>query len=51
MGDAFPFDEIGLWSEIKLEIVKEYATAYSRILAAQQAPSLIHAFAAFQRMR
>lgn len=30
------FDEIGLWSEIKLEIVKEYAAAYSTIMAAQK---------------
>src|SRR6266436_9529835 len=28
-------DEIGVWSEIKLEIVKKYATAYSTVLAAQ----------------
>jgi three-Cys-motif partner protein len=28
------FDEIGYWSEIKLDIVKEYAQAYSRILKA-----------------
>lgn len=30
------FDEIGVWSEIKLAIVKEYASAYSTILAKQQ---------------
>ncbi len=30
------FDEIGYWSEIKLDIVKEYAAVYSTILAAQQ---------------
>lgn len=30
------FDAIGYWSELKLEIVKKYAAAYSRILAAQQ---------------
>jgi len=28
------FDEIGYWSEIKLEIVRDYASAYSRILSA-----------------
>ena len=28
------FDEIGYWSEVKLEIVKKYAAAYSTILAA-----------------
>ncbi len=27
------FDKIGYWSEIKLDIVKDYATAYSTILA------------------
>jgi three-Cys-motif partner protein len=30
------FDEIGYWSEVKLEIVKKYASAYSTILASQQ---------------
>jgi three-Cys-motif partner protein len=29
------FDEIGYWSELKLEIVKKYAKAYSTILASQ----------------
>ncbi|MBN1918647.1 MAG: three-Cys-motif partner protein TcmP [Verrucomicrobia bacterium] len=29
-------DEIGPWSEIKLEIVRDYAAAYSRILSAQR---------------
>jgi three-Cys-motif partner protein len=29
------FDEIGYWSELKLEIVKKYAAAYSTILTAQ----------------
>jgi three-Cys-motif partner protein len=29
-------DEIGPWSEVKLDIVREYAAAYSTILAAQQ---------------
>ena len=30
------FDEIGYWSEVKLEIVKKYAKAYSTIIANQQ---------------
>lgn len=30
------YDEIGYWSEIKLEIVSKYASAYSTILAKQQ---------------
>src|SRR5438270_3605058 len=31
-GSFTEFDEIGYWSEIKLEIVRDYASAYSRIL-------------------
>jgi three-Cys-motif partner protein len=38
------FDEIGYWSEIKLEILKEYASAYSKILAAQKSPALNHVY-------
>src|SRR5437899_2211748 len=34
------FDQIGNWSEIKLEIVREYAKAYSTILAAQRAKGI-----------
>ena len=33
---ALQFDEIGEWSEVKLDIVKAYAAAYSRILTAQR---------------
>jgi hypothetical protein len=29
----FDFDEIGYWSEVKLEIVRKYAKAYSTILS------------------
>jgi three-Cys-motif partner protein len=36
------FDEIGIWSEIKLEILEKYARAYSTILSKQQA--LRHAY-------
>lgn len=32
---AFRFDEIGYWSEIKLDIVRKYASAYSAIMAKQ----------------
>jgi three-Cys-motif partner protein len=32
---AFRFDRIGYWSEIKLEIIRKYATAYSTIMTAQ----------------
>lgn len=38
------FDEIGYWSEVKLDIVKEYAAAYSRILSAQKSPPLYHVY-------
>lgn len=38
------FDEIGYWSEIKLEILKDYARAYSTILGAQKDPSLYHVY-------
>lgn len=39
-----PFDQIGYWSEVKLDIIKEYATAYSTILSAQKKPSLYHVY-------
>jgi len=44
MPEAIPFDEIGYWSEIKLDIIKEYAAAYSTIIAAQERPSLHHVY-------
>ena len=31
-----PIDEIDYWSEIKLDIIKEYAAAYSKIMRAQK---------------
>jgi three-Cys-motif partner protein len=37
-------DRIGYWSEIKLEILQEYGSAYSTILAAQKNPSLYHVY-------
>jgi three-Cys-motif partner protein len=30
------YDEIGVWSEVKLEIIREYASAYTRIMNAQR---------------
>jgi three-Cys-motif partner protein len=36
MAEGFKFDRIGYWSEIKIEIVRKYAQAYSTILAAQR---------------
>lgn len=41
-GSAFKPDEIGPWSEIKLDIVRDYASAYSTILSAQ--PKLYHLY-------
>jgi three-Cys-motif partner protein len=38
------YDEIGYWSELKLDIVREYAGTYSRILNAQQNPTLYHLY-------
>ncbi len=38
------FGEIGYWSEIKLDIIKDYAAAYSKILNAQKSPSLNHIY-------
>lgn len=38
------FDQIGNWSEIKLDIIKDYAAAYSAILTAQKNPSLYHVY-------
>lgn len=38
------FDEIGYWSELKLEIIKKYAAAYSTILSAQTGPRLKHLY-------
>ncbi|MHB8967100.1 MAG: three-Cys-motif partner protein TcmP [Thermoleophilia bacterium] len=33
--ETVEFDEVGYWSEVKLEIVKSYAAEYSKILSAQ----------------
>jgi three-Cys-motif partner protein len=41
-GIEFAGDEIGYWSEIKLDIVREYASAYSRILTSQR--NLTHVY-------
>lgn len=40
----FKAEDIGYWSEVKLEIIREYAAAYSRILMAQRDPSLEHVY-------
>lgn len=38
------FDEIGYWSEMKLDIIKDYASEYSKILSAQKTPKLYHVY-------
>jgi three-Cys-motif partner protein len=38
------FDAIGFWSEIKLDIIREYASAYSKIMANQTHPELYHIY-------
>jgi three-Cys-motif partner protein len=37
-------DEVGYWSEIKLDIIRDYAKEYSKILAAQRNPRLYHVY-------
>lgn len=37
-------DRIGYWSEVKLDILRLYATEYSKILAAQRNPPLQHVY-------
>ena len=37
-------DEIGPWSEVKLNILKRYAVEYSKILASQKNPSFFHVY-------
>lgn len=38
------YDTINYWSEVKLDIIKEYAAAYSRILSAQTSPPFYHIY-------
>jgi three-Cys-motif partner protein len=37
-------DQIGYWSEVKLDIIRDYAKAYSTILAAQVKPAFHHVY-------
>ena len=32
---SFEFDEIGIWSELKLEIIEKYGAAYTRAFTNQ----------------
>ena len=36
--------EIGYWSEVKIEIIRDYASAYSKILTAQTKPRIEHVY-------
>ncbi|HPN94702.1 MAG TPA: three-Cys-motif partner protein TcmP [bacterium] len=38
------YDRIGYWSEIKLDIIKDYAAAYTTIMAAQRNPSFTYIY-------
>ena len=44
MSKQLQFDEIGGWSELKLEILKKYADAYSRILSAKRQTPFFHVY-------
>jgi three-Cys-motif partner protein len=44
MPKRFPYDDIGYWSEIKLDIVREYAAGYSKIMSDQRSPSFFHVY-------
>jgi three-Cys-motif partner protein len=44
MKKGLRFDEIGYWSEVKLDIIREYAAAYSRILSAQDSLPFQHVY-------
>lgn len=37
-------DQIGYWSEIKLDIIRDYTKAYSTILTAQKRPRFHHVY-------
>jgi three-Cys-motif partner protein len=37
---AVEYDEIGIWSEVKLAIIKEYASAYATIFDAKRRDSI-----------
>lgn len=41
---GFRYDEVGYWSELKLEIIKKYARAYSKILSTRTSPTFYHMY-------
>jgi three-Cys-motif partner protein len=40
MASPFKFDEIGYWSELKLEIVEKYGSAYTTAFAGRKGKAL-----------
>lgn len=38
------YDKVGYWSEIKLDIIKDYASAYTTIMAKQKNPSFTYIY-------
>ena len=41
---ALKFDQIGIWSEVKLAIIRDYSQEYSKILSAQRNPPFHHVY-------
>lgn len=41
---GIPFDEIGVWSEVKLEIIRKYASAYSTIFGSDKQARFSHVY-------
>lgn len=44
MSSELVLDEIGYWSEIKLDIIRDYGSEYSKIISAQKRPQLYHLY-------
>jgi three-Cys-motif partner protein len=44
MASKLEFDDIGYWSVLKLDILKKYAAAYTRIMRAQENPSYHYSY-------
>jgi three-Cys-motif partner protein len=44
MSSRLRFDRIGNWSEIKLEIIEQYARAYSTILVGHAKTKFFHVY-------
>jgi three-Cys-motif partner protein len=42
--DGFKADEIGYWSEVKLDIIRKYATAYSTVLCSNKQKRFYHVY-------